>query len=308
MEQRVKILSYEQVPSVARALDSDIRRRMLEVLFDKPLSVSQLAKSLSIPQSTCTVNLQILRDAGLIQAASDNARLLTTTIEEVVIPLRGGEPTPETRVIEVDMPIGLYSAYEVHAPCGIVSEDKIIGFLDIPDSFLDTHRASAQMIWLSNGYLEYPFPMSASTVPQGKRVKALVVTAEVCSEYPDYKLDWPSDITVWISGVEIGTWTSPGDMGGTRGRLTPAWWPVRATQYGFKKTWKIADDGCYIDGIKVSDVTVSAVPLNHNLVVRIGIKEHAEHKGGLNLFGRKFGNYEHDLVLRMELDEAGSVV
>ena len=302
MEQRVRIVDHKQVSSVARALDSDIRRRMLEILFDTPHSVSQLARELSIPQSTCTVNLQILRDAGLVQPASDNTRLLATTFEEVVIPLRGAEPAPETRMIEVDMPIGLYSAYQVHAPCGLLSEDKIIGFLDIPDSFLDTHRAAAQMIWLSNGFLDYPFPMSSSSVPHGKHVKALVVTAEVCSEYPEYRLDWPSDITVWISGVEIGTWTSPGDMGGTRGRLTPEWWSTRNTQYGFKKSWRIAEDGCYIDGKKVSDTTVSAVPLDRNVVVRIGVKDHAENKGGLNLFGRKFGNYEHDLLLRMELD------
>jgi predicted transcriptional regulator len=157
------------------------------------------------------------------------------------------------------------------------------------------------MVWLSNGFLEYAFPISAGALLHGKQISALVVTAEVCSEYPDYKLDWPSDITVWISGVEIGTWTSPGDMGGTRGRLTPEWWPTHSTQYGFRKSWRIAEDGCYIDGKKVSDTPVTRVPLDHSLVVRIGIKEHAEHKGGFNLFGRRFGNYEHDLLLRAEL-------
>jgi predicted transcriptional regulator len=126
----------------------------------------------------------------------------------------------------------------------------------------------------------------------------------VCSEFPEHKLDWPSDITVWMSGVEVGTWTSPGDLGGTRGRLTPEWWPLTSTQYGIKKHWKISDDGCFIDGVKVSDTTIAAIDLSHNLVVRIGIKEHAEHKGGVNLFGRKFANYEHDLVLRIEFEKA----
>jgi len=35
--------------------------------------------------------------------------------------------------------------------------------------------------------------------------------------------------------------------------------------------------------------------------VKIGIKEDAEHVGGLNIFGRGFGNYDQDLVLRMYL-------
>jgi predicted transcriptional regulator len=35
----------------------------------------------------------------------------------------------------------------------------------------------------------------------------------------------------------------------------------------------------------------------------MGLKERAEHMGGVNLFGRKFGNYEHDLVLRIEFEK-----
>jgi len=33
--------------------------------------------------------------------------------------------------------------------------------------------------------------------------------------------------------------------------------------------------------------------------VAIGVEEGARHVGGLNLFGRGFGNYPQDLVLRM---------
>lgn len=53
-----------------------------------------------------------------------------------------------------------------------------------------------------------------------------------------YNTRWPSDITVSINGMEIGTWTSPGDMGGEHGRLTPDWWTIENTQYGFLTTWK----------------------------------------------------------------------
>jgi predicted transcriptional regulator len=33
------------------------------------------------------------------------------------------------------------------------------------------------------------------------------------------------------------------------------------------------------------------------------VKEDAEYQGGLNLFGRTFGNYEQDIILRIELAE-----
>jgi predicted transcriptional regulator len=36
------------------------------------------------------------------------------------------------------------------------------------------------------------------------------------------------------------------------------------------------------------------------ITVRVGVKEDALHVGGLNLFGRTFGNYPQDLNLRLE--------
>ena len=75
---------------------------------------------------------------------------------------------------------------------------------------------------------------------------------EVCSEAPLYNLNWPSDMTVWINGVEIGTWTSPSDFGGERGQLTPEWWPLRNTQYGLLKVWHVSERDSEVDGRPVS--------------------------------------------------------
>lgn len=35
------------------------------------------------------------------------------------------------------------------------------------------------------------------------------------------------------------------------------------------------------------------------ITVRIGVKSDAENHGGINLFGKKFGNYETDLQMRI---------
>ena len=41
----------------------------------------------------------------------------------------------------------------------------------------------------------------------------------------------------------------------------------------------------------------------------IGVKDDARNKGGLNLFGRKFGNYPQDIVMRMGFEfPAGAAV
>ena len=105
---------------------------------------------------------------------------------------------------------------------------------------------------------------------------------------------------VWINGIELGSWTSPGDFGGTRGRVTPAWWFDYMTQYGVLKMWSLDAEGAYIDGSSVSGTTLRDLDIvaGQPVTVRIGIKPDAEHPGGFNLFGRGFGNYPQDLMLR----------
>jgi predicted transcriptional regulator len=135
----------------------------------------------------------------------------------------------------------------------------------------------------------------------------LQVAAEMCSEAPLHDPRWPSDLTLWVNGVEVGTWTSPGDFGGERGRYTPAWWETKDSQYGVLKRWRVTADGSTVDGMAVSDVTLAQLDLSPGspIRVRIGVKADAAHVGGLNLFGRRFGNYQQDIVLSMEY-EAGA--
>lgn len=137
-------------------------------------------------------------------------------------------------------------------------------------------------------------------MPPDALIERLELSCEICSEAPLHHADWPSDITVAINGVEIGTWTSPGDFGGERGALTPQWWAGGNTQFGLLKVWKVSQQGSEIDGMHLSNVRVGDLGLSasSSIVVRISVKEHATHVGGVNLFGRQFGNYPQDIVLR----------
>ena len=99
---------------------------------------------------------------------------------------------------------------------------------------------------------------------------------------------------------------SPGDFGGERGALTPNWWEEWNSQYGLLKVWKVAEDGSYVDGMRISNVTLDQLRLEQArfISVRIGVKENARHVGGINIFGRSFGNYPQDIVLRLRFRQA----
>ena len=106
---------------------------------------------------------------------------------------------------------------------------------------------------------------------------------------------------MWLNGVEIGTWTCPSDFGGQPGLLTPTWWESWNSQYGLLKVWTITNSGSFIDGRHISDVALDALYLadSPTLTVRIGVKPDARHVGGINIFGRQFGNYPQDIILRL---------
>jgi predicted transcriptional regulator len=156
-------------------------------------------------------------------------------------------------------------------------------------------------LWFRSGYVEYRFP---NRVPRGATIVAIQVTAEVCSEAPLHDDDWPSDISVWINGVHLGEWTCPADFGGVRGRLTPSWWEEKDSQFGVLKRWRVGRTGTTIDGMSLSRVTVDALELSRTepVVIRIGVRPEATNVGGINLFGREFGNYPQDLGLRIDYD------
>lgn len=305
MRRRILTVEYEAVGALAKALSSPVRRQIIDTLATGERSIQELADYLGIPQSTCTVNVQALERVGLIATRNEpgtkgSRKVCSVSYDEAIIPIHGAHQTPDDGAIEVDMPIGLYTDYDIVGPCGLVSESGVIGRFDREESFLDPHRGAAQLIWFTDGWLEYRFPVE---IPPSRTPVALAISMEICSEFPGFKNAWPSDITVWIGGFEIGTWRSPGDMGGHRGQYTPNWWSLDNTQFGYRKEWRVTGEGSFLEGSRVGDLTIDRLDLAHRskITARIGIAPDAEYHGGINVFGRHFGNVNQDIMLRVEL-------
>jgi predicted transcriptional regulator len=279
------------------------RWRILEFLSSGSKSVSEVAEALSLPTSTAAAQIKILEEARFLhtelQAASHGLqKICTRTYDNFLIELPTISEVPSNSV-EVGMPIGAYTSFEVAPTCGLASETTLIGYIDDPISFYEPDRVKAGLIWFRSGYLEYSFP---NRLPKGATLRNLLVSMEICSEAPLHNNNWPSDITLWVNGREVGTWTCPGDFGEQRGRLTPQWWDSKDSQYGVLKRWLVSDEGAFIDGYSLSAVTIRDLKIGEERVikVRLGVKANALHVGGINVFGRTYGNYPQDLTLRIE--------
>ena len=299
---RVDLDSNGNSETILKALASTTRLKILELLSSQVLNISEIGEALELPASTATLHVNILEQAGLINtelrpATRGLQKVCARAYDVMVIALARGDSTHE-RSVEVSMPIGAFVDCQVTPTCGLASSSGIIGLFDDPTSFFEPERINAQLLWFHHGYVEYRFP---NRLPPRAVIESVSISLEVCSEAPLHHDDWPSDITMWLNDVEIGSWTSPSDFGGHQGLLTPDWWEGWNSQYGLLKIWMVTEAGTFIDGRRVSDVTLKDVHVagDTSFLVRIGVKPDAQHVGGINIFGRQFGNYAQDVVVRL---------
>jgi predicted transcriptional regulator len=293
--------------AVLRSLASPLRLRILQLLQNEgQLNVNDVARILRLPQSTAATNIQMLESAGLVRtevrkATKGQQKLCIACFDEVVIRLNGGALPQSGDVVEVAMPLGLYTSCQVSAPCGLCSSRGVVGLLDVPQAFLEPRRMQASLLWFGSGHVEYKFPNNARAVDTA--IEGIEFSLEISSEVPGTNNNWPSDISLWVNEHRIGTWTSPGDFGDRRGALTPAWWKLEGSQYGTLTTWSVSRQCTTVNGAKVSDVTLDGLELDehHSIRLRIGVDEDAANPGGVNIFGRGFGNHDQDIVMRLLL-------
>jgi predicted transcriptional regulator len=305
MSDQIIVVDPRERIDLLKAMASEVRVRILELLIRMgPRNVNQVAQELGLPQSTISSNIQVLVDAGLIVARAQKGRkgsqkICHSTFSELLIAFKPTATAGGGEAITVEMPLGLYTRCEVTVPCGLCAKDGVVGLLDVPDTFLDPDRMRAGLLWFTRGFVEYQFPNNAKL--QAIPIGALEVSAELSSEVPGTSRDWPSDITVTVNGMDIDTWTSPGDFGDRRGRFTPDWWKLAGSQYGEQKLWRVTPEGTYRDGERVSDRTLADLGLDRHrsIRLRIGVQDNARHPGGINIFGRGFGNHDQDIVMRL---------
>lgn len=281
------------------ALASDVRLKIIRVLSEEDFNIKELSERIGISSPIMLKHVKKLEDAGLVTTrlvkrnGSIN-KICTLVFAEYRLSLdfrRRGLPS----VYSFSIPVGHYCLVDGKPTCGLATEKDVIGFRDDPRVFWESEHVNAQLLWFTQGYVEYKIP---NYLTPGQNATEIEISFEIASEAPDYVEDWPSDITFYFNGIKLFTWTSPGDYGFKRGKLTPDWWA--SNQYGLLKLVHITPNGIILDDKKVSDVTLEQVLMGggHYWGLRFEVSKDAENVGGLTLFGRKFGNYEQDIMVR----------
>ena len=296
------IKSVDEGRSVFKALGSDIRLDIVKVLLNENgLNMNELAERLKITNGALTSHIKKLEECGIVTVSPDtsghgNQKICSIHLDKILFELQD-RPQNEN-VYTTDIKVGLFSDFNVYPTCGIASSNRLIGEVDDKRYFAHPDRYEADILWFTKGFVEYTIP---NFVPRNQKIDEIVISAELSSEAPGVNNVWPSDIYFYINDTLLGTWTSPGDYGDVKGIFTPDWWFPNWNQYGLLKMIVVNHKGTFIDGLKISDVTIDQFELKPGSIIKfkLAVPENAEHVGGLTIFGKGFGNYNHDIILKM---------
>lgn len=284
-----------------KALSSDVRINIIDILSQyKQLNMNELSEKLDLTNGAVTMHIKKLEECGLIKTTNLTGKhglqkICSLHEDKFVIDI-GKQDVDNS--YDINLSIGHYSNYDITPTCGIATKDKLIGEVDNPNYFADPERINADILWFTKGYIEYRIP---NYLKPNETLSELQLSMEISSEAPGVCSVWPSDIHFYINNLNVGSWTSPGDFGDSKGILTPIWWNPNWNQYGLLKLLSINSFGTFIDGIKISDVTLEDLELNYksDILFKLAVPEETKHVGGLTIFGKNFGNYNQGISVRL---------
>lgn len=287
---------------IFKALGSDIRIQIIKTLIkNKGMNMNELASSLNVSSSALTNHIKKLEECGIVAIANEssghgNEKKCMVHLDKILVDINPQEESKN--IYEVDIRVGHYSDYIVYPTCGLSTARSLIGEVDDPRYFAHPDRFECDILWFSRGYVEYIIP---NFLPAGQKIDQITISMELGSEAPGCSDEWPSDIHFYINNKCIGYWTSPGDFGNVKGIFTPNWWHRNWNQYGLLKLLMINNKGTFIDGLKISDISLKDFDLDYRSIIkfRLAVPEDAQHVGGLTIYGKNFGNYNQDINVRI---------
>lgn len=294
----IHITNLDEGLELFKALGSEVRMQILNILLDNDqMSMNQLASELNISNGALTGHIKKLEECGLITTANDssghgNQKMCSLIQDRIIVDIEA--PVDNNNIFNTEIKVGQFSSHDVCPTCGMATRQSVIGSLDDIRYFDHPDRFNADIMWFTKGYVEYIIP---NLIPHNQKITQISVSTEISSEAPGVDSNWPSDISFYLNDTLLGIWTSPGDYGDVRGMFTPEWWPANWNQYGLLKLFVINRKGTFIDGLKISDVTINTLDLDYksSLHLKIAVEENAAHVGGITLFGKGFGNYDQDI-------------
>lgn len=287
---------------VFEALASETRLKIIRFIGSEKKSIGEIAAYLQVSNAITTRHVQQMEDAGILDSVRGTGhnrgkKMVFVKIDDIHISF----PKKIYRGLNLhatDLKIGHFTDFLVVPTCGLATLNEVVGKSDEPRFFMDSKRVEAALLWFSEGYVEYKIP---NLLRENEYPELLEISFELASEFPLSNNVWPSDISIYVNQKKVAVYTVPGNFSDTRGRYTPAWWNDRLSQYGLLKHVRVNTLDTGIDGETFSRITIHDLKLQETpfITLRFAVEKDAVNKGGLTLFGKGFGNYDQNILIKL---------
>jgi len=309
------------VVPVVKALSSDIRLKILHLLSEDDMNVQAIAKQLNLSKTAILAHVNLLEEAGFIKSkylpgSVGNQRICRKIYNRLIFNFDPVQTDLDNSTYyQTEIPVGNFFDFDVWAPCGLATHYNIIDKWDDPRSFCSAERTKAMFVWTAFGYFEYKIPIDALFL--GKKISAIKIELEISSHQmvkdhkalniPPYTTkecitDGLSDVTFFINNVDIGLKEISAGLDQSQATYTPTWW--RSTPvHGEKIKITINNEGCFINSKKTSDLSYDELVKDSNFIkFRVQVKEEAKNQSGIMIFGKEFGKYYNDIVIKSYIE------
>ncbi len=282
-----------QAQKLCECLAAPARVEILRlILSGRAQCLDTIAKTLHLSNGAITQHVKKLCAAGLItleetQGKRGIAKRCAIAVDRIMIDVSADAGGDGADVF--DVPIGQFSSASVNPYCAIATVEGYIGERDDPRYFTYPDRISAALIYFNSGKIGWTLP-----APQKRRTKvsSVSVTFELSSKPSGHGRKRESAVTFYMNDVKLGTHSVDGEFTDRKGLFTPETFDD-VCQYGSLKTVKLTENGAFIDGIKLSDASISDIDAD-NLVFTLAADN------GLAIFGKGFGDYDCGLRYKIE--------
>lgn len=295
------IHSLKDAEDIFKALSTPMRLRIMELVYERDLSMNDLAEALQLTNSAISLHVSKLENAGLVTIRTTAGKRGIMKIVQPVYNRMIVDMAPQDNpryCYQDEISVGHYTSCDVHPTCGLATSANIISELDDPRVFSYPERFRAGILWFGYGSITYNLP---NHLKAGQTLQELQISFEISSECPETNEDYPSDIYFQLNDISLGKWISPGDYGDRRGLLSPNWWPKPLNQYGLLKTLIINSDGTFVDGTnRISKITIKDLHINYNSSINLtfSVPKDTANCGGITLFGEEFGDYSQNIRMK----------
>lgn len=284
---------------VLKALSNETRYRIVEILQNGPLSVSEIARELGISQPTVTSYIGMLERVGLVSTRIQRSprsfnKLCYVLFNNVSFSFEGPGPHKEPDVYSIELPVGHYTAFRSQGTSLLASEAGIIASSKEYAGFFHPNRMEAELLVVTNGEIHYFFPHN---IPDEHEVVYLELSMELAVAFPDHPGE--VEVLIAINNREVSPFRLEYRRVDEENINMADWYPEGLSRMGTLCLCRIDSSGATINGRPAGKITAPDLGLDfmQPIAVRMTVRSDGPNGRGIAIFGKAFGRYEQCINL-----------